>query len=588
MKLSELGALTKQKYPEAYGNIDDEMLGNMVVSKYPQYRSMIEMPSVISGSSAQEDILNDVNKTGGTNVGNIKSYYGAADTNKTTFNPTLPPIGDESTFQRQKQAVQPLVKNKTYSQPQVQKSPENKIQEIERSRQRDLMDDWNRTEGKQQVLINKYYDSMIAEAQATQPSTDQAKKQSAKDDAERIVSQLEKLYFGEPGTQDDLAKGRIAGLGTGFMSAMGGNQPLRTYADARESSRATLARAFGDVGNLSKPEQENAIKLLPTARSTSEEAVAGFQALREKLGLTTKNVNIDKKKSGNVLYDAVKGIPGANALLGGAPNVAQDIGTSIRASRELPEIKSSEEIAKEVENLAVNETNPEKKKALFKEANQLRERLSNQARSLQQSFSEDVKDNPIFRGTSAGAGIAGTAQLAGALPGITSSVKNMFSGGLPAITGGGKAAIRSKVAKETVEKFSGNDFTKVISKYVQSDPLSKTVAGKLKASLINKTLTAEQLVDKMSIWSKAYTAAGKVGASEKAGVYAALQREAKRQLAEKAPNLLKAHLELASALGREKWIKGVFSPFNIGRGVITAGAGAVGGYLVGKALGRDE
>lgn len=127
-------------------------------------------------------------------------------------------------------------------------------------------------------------------------SADEEKRQKSKENADRIVTQLEKLYY-QNGSQG-LAAGRLGGVIASGREAAGSNQPLNTYNKARESSRPTLARAFGDVGNLSQPEQEAAVGLLPTAFSTPEEAAAGFQALREKLGLPqSKQLSQSQKKN---------------------------------------------------------------------------------------------------------------------------------------------------------------------------------------------------------------------------------------------------------------------------------------------------
>lgn len=146
------------------------------------------------------------------------------------------------------------------------------------------------------------------------------KKIDAKNNAERIVNQLENLYYGEKGPEGNLSSGRLGGIGATISKALGFNQPLSTYSAARTAARPTLARAAGDVGNLSAPEQEAAVKLLPTQYSTPEEAAAGFQAIREKFGLNPKDLSseIGPKKTLIESLLTGKALPIAGATLGGA------------------------------------------------------------------------------------------------------------------------------------------------------------------------------------------------------------------------------------------------------------------------------
>lgn len=113
---------------------------------------------------------------------------------------------------------------------------------------------------------------------------DEKKKVAAKENADRVLSQLENLYF-KGGQTKGLAAGRTGGTKEKIKEKLGKNEQLRTYSAAKLSSRPGLARSLGEVGPLTEAEQEAAIKLLPSEYSTPEEAFVGFRELRSKLGL---------------------------------------------------------------------------------------------------------------------------------------------------------------------------------------------------------------------------------------------------------------------------------------------------------------
>lgn len=136
------------------------------------------------------------------------------------------------------------------------------------------------------LLKRKSAEQELATLGQPELSAAEEKRQVNKGDADRVLKQLEELYFQGDSSGDDLSKGRIGGVLSFLTAAAGINQPAKTYGDARKSSGAQLARALGDVGNLNEKEQAAAIGLLPTLFSTPEEAAAGFNAIREKLGVT--------------------------------------------------------------------------------------------------------------------------------------------------------------------------------------------------------------------------------------------------------------------------------------------------------------
>ena len=140
---------------------------------------------------------------------------------------------------------------------------------------------------------------------------------------------------------------------------------------------------------------------------------------------------------------------------------------------------------------------------------------------------------------------------------------------------------RATKAAETKAKFSGKKMVEVGEEFVSRDPTAKNVADKVLTPLKNKNFSGTELIDQMKVWSKAYTSAGKTGKSAKAGLYDVLIREAKDQLAKKAPEVLQAHLQLAKKLGFRSSVKRLVYPTAIGAGV----AGGVG-FGIRKATGQ--
>jgi hypothetical protein len=126
--------------------------------------------------------------------------------------------------------------------------------------------------------------SLIPEKSETEKKTITSKQK-----AEEIMTMLEDLYYQSPSGL--LAYGRADGLNEYAKMLAGENPDLANYISQRQSIRPTLARALGDVGNLSKTEQEAAVKGIPTGFSTPEEAEKFFASSRVKFGLKKRDLS---------------------------------------------------------------------------------------------------------------------------------------------------------------------------------------------------------------------------------------------------------------------------------------------------------
>jgi len=128
----------------------------------------------------------------------------------------------------------------------------------------------------------------------TEGSVEEQKISRSKEATEQIITQLEELYLG--GRLFSGGKGvgaRISGKAREISAKLGYEPDIMVYMSMVDSVRPTLARAAGDVGNLSEAEQIAAVGALPQSpTATKEEAIKGFQEMRRKFGL--KKVNYSK------------------------------------------------------------------------------------------------------------------------------------------------------------------------------------------------------------------------------------------------------------------------------------------------------
>lgn len=73
---------------------------------------------------------------------------------------------------------------------------------------------------------------------------------------------------------------RLSGAGRTLMANLGHDPNVKTFNDLRDGTRSLIARTFGEVGNLSEPEQQNALKLMPDAGDTPVELETKYNALK--------------------------------------------------------------------------------------------------------------------------------------------------------------------------------------------------------------------------------------------------------------------------------------------------------------------
>lgn len=315
------------------------------------------------------------------------------------------------------------------------------------------------------------------------PSEAEAKTIKSKQTAERVVSNLEKQFYGDTSTSaDDLGYGKLGGLIAAGKSLVGAKPELKTYKALKKSVRPTLARAIGEVGNLTEAEQKAAIALLPSEFSTPEEAKQGFEAIRNLFALEK---------------GAEQAPPGAPGLLRAAIPETLELGRKyvLGDPAVAPDVSKGEWFM-----------------PLY---------MLNKAKEIAPVAGEV-------------GGILSVLSLASGLKGkgVVKMIKS------PRATLGQARTAAAQKASGT--KISTSGIAKAGQKYVESDPGAAKLLEKALPS-IKSAKTPTALLKRMEVWSKAYTAAGRVGKSSKAGLYNILSRAAKSEMAKKAPEVMKHH-----------------------------------------------
>jgi len=135
--------------------------------------------------------------------------------------------------------------------------------------------------------------SDVFEMLSPKESAETEKQKMGKEEADRIVTELEDQYYSGPaGILAYAREGNRTPAITEMMNTVlkGTNPDLKAYLAFREAIRPKLVKAMDDVGNFSLPEQQAAVKDVPTAFSTPEEAELYFKGLRTRLGISPRKL----------------------------------------------------------------------------------------------------------------------------------------------------------------------------------------------------------------------------------------------------------------------------------------------------------
>ncbi len=395
------------------------------------------------------------------------------------------------------------------------------------------------------------------------------KKDDAAGSMTNFINNLEKHYQTAGGASfGNGPMARVGGAGKSLEGVLGFNDSAKTYNDEKSGFAATLKSLTGDTGVLTDQDFARLSKLLPKLGATPGEATNKFNDLRSQL---TAKFGGEKSET-TIKPKSPTGVP----LIGSAVKIAQDNAAGINANlTEKSRNESNTAAFKQAEilqNKASNETDPTKKKAFLQQANQLLGQVGKAEGDISKSFSDEIGNSTLRRSLTGGAEIASVAEL----PAIISGVKKLATKGLPEITSKftvkGASAARGKAAAESTAQHGGDDLIVAAEKYVKNDPTAANLLEKVRPALKGKSISTEDLLDKLQVWNKAYSAAGKVGASNKAGLYDALSKAAREELSQKAPEVFKAHQALKAALGRANLARKIINPITIGSAIVGTGA----------------
>lgn len=401
---------------------------------------------------------------------------------------------------------------------------------------------------------------------------DQIEAQEKKSLAEKSKQQAISLV-------DDLLQrdtGAITGLKNPLKLATGEYQQTKAIYDQLISSLSLESRQkLKGQGQISDYEFKVLEKASSALRQNLSNDAFEEELLKVKGILSGAPVEKRKKKDKGLI----------DMFYGNTKKIVQDVGSGLGQNMEPGTQVAQDQALTATQQLMdkamqMESTDPEGAKRLRKLAGESLKVLRGESQKKADAFSEDVKVNPLQRGVLSAAEIAGTAEL----PALASATKVALKGGPKSLLSskvfpGSKASL--EVAKKQAKvKFAGDDFVKEINKYVADDPLAKPIADKLIPSLKGKMFTAEEVLNKLPVWNKAFSAAGKVGKSSKAGVYTTLSRAARDQMAEKSPELFKAYSKWAKGLALKNFGQSVAG--QVPRAVLTGTAIAGGTSLINK------
>ena len=383
------------------------------------------------------------------------------------------------------------------------------------------------------------------------------------------------------------------GVGKILAGVTGGAQFGETadYEALRKGLIGPVARAIsGEVGVLTDRDISRAEQLLPKVTddpALAERKLQNLNQLISEQGGGTFRKQGDVKKTGksntgNVLTDAVKNNPLSDFLLGGATNVAQDIGTGLRGAQSQSNFQKSEENAKRLEQAAMSTNDMQERKILLQQANSLRQGISGEASDISSSFSPDVQDNPLIRALGASTQIAAAAEIPALAGGLSKGVKTLLH---PFKTVG---ELRKVAVEEASKKtISGNSIIDDIVKKAKTiSPTEKrsyeNFIDSAKGMLKDKKISIKEALELKEEANKAFTAAGKVGKSAKATFNKAMGDSIRTQMKNVAPNVSKADKVFSRMFG----VKDTVRKYG-GQAAVGAGAAGVTYYLLNKlGLGR--
>ncbi len=337
--------------------------------------------------------------------------------------------------------------------------------------------------------------------------------------AQNYITNLEKQYADAQGGQ--LGTGIEAGIKGAVKTVKGeiGYDPnARVYNLSRKGFTASLRDVTGDVGVLTQQDFERIAGLLPKLGYNPQEAIKQFNMVRSQIAAKYGQKVSDKTEFSEKLQPFVK-----------EPNLGRELTNLL-----IP--KTKEAITQKIpEYTTSGRSEPQQGESFLNYLG----RTGKEEVSMAAPVAGEIINNLLA--LSAGKSIAG-------------GVKGLVSGGGPKAVIGKARDVAAQQASQNLA--SGSKIAEAGEKYLASDPLAKTYAEKVGGAIKDQVLTPVDLLDKLGVWNKAYSAAGRVGSSSKAGYYNALARAGKEEMQRIAPEVSKLTGKLNFLYKAPKAVKG--------------------------------
>ena len=386
------------------------------------------------------------------------------------------------------------------------------------------------------------------------PSAAEEKTTQAKANADRILTQLEDLYYGGKGEEGDLEKGRVGGVGASLMATLGINTPLNVYKDLLKSIRPTLAKAAGDAGNLALQEQIMAGKVIPTEFATPAEALKKFKTVRARFDLPERDIS---GVSGPPKTQLDLSFPNLMKLLGTAknyPQILQKTGQEIQQGG--PLAKPSPELTQMVGGGPLEQ---------------------------------------VLTSQGAAGEVASPLLIAGLLKRGGASLLKKLSPGRQIAEGVAGRTGAAQSASQLGKSINGKELSTAVERELGGAELNKVPqaarakVGELLAEFkkeFSGKIDPVKAVQRLEATTSGgtFTKMGSISSKAASQFEAAVNRALKAQFSEIAPEVLKGQAQIATG----KTLQDIFNPKSISRGVVggVATAGALGaGYGLLRLLG---
>lgn len=305
------------------------------------------------------------------------------------------------------------------------------------------------------------------------------------------------------------------------------------------------------------------------------------------------------KPAPEMLQDKLTANPVMNFILGNSLRISKDLSSGITANMtEKSRNTTNDEAlqtARSLQNQAAKTADPVKQKELLSQSTDIYSKVSQNAQEVSNSFSKDVKQNPLWRGVKSGSEIASLSDIIAHPIATTKGVYNTTKNITKAIykpvdmvihpfkTVGNMRNAAIDAASDV--QVSGNKLLEYLQKAGKN--ISPTDKKAYDAYLQTATemykdtnLGVDELTKLNAQANKAFTMAGTVGKSAKATFNKELSNIIKTVIKESAPDVAKANDLFSKLYSGQKFLNKTV-PKAAGYGV----GGAVGSYVLSKILG---